>query len=187
MAGDTPQKPLTGAPVRPSTKRKNRIRPAKLASSERVLAASALVALAFATVAVMAAAALIVSLNHSGSGSAPVSTTVPTYTAADTAAAHRQLCDTYKLVARAVEVDTGGNDRALARIADTNGAILLDMAAANGAINPNHRDLARALATAYATVTAMGNSAVASDAEYRAAVDDVIAKNAAMKKVCSGG
>lgn len=187
MAGDTPQRPVTGAPVRPSTTHKNWILYAKPASSARVLAASALVALAFAAAAtVMAAAALIVSLNHSSSGSPLVSTTAPTYTAADTAAAHRQLCDTYKLVARAVEVDTGGNDRALARIADTNGAILLDMAATNGAINLNHREAAHALAMAYATVTAMGNSAVASDAEYRAAVDDVIVKNAAMKMVCSG-
>lgn len=33
----------------------------------------------------------------------------------------------------------------------------------------------------------MGNSAVAGDAEYRAVLADVIAKDSAMKKVCSGG
>jgi hypothetical protein len=33
----------------------------------------------------------------------------------------------------------------------------------------------------------MGNSAVASDADYRAALDDVIVKDSAMKKVCGGG
>lgn len=84
-------------------------------------------------------------------------------------------------------MDTSGNDKALARIADTNGAVMLDMASAAPALDANHRDTARALAMAYGTVTAMGNSAVASDADYRAALDDVIVKDAAMKKVCGGG
>lgn len=84
-------------------------------------------------------------------------------------------------------MDTSGNDKALARIADTNGAVMLDMASAAPALDNNHRDAARALATAYGTVTVMGNSSVASDAEYRAALDDVIAKDSVMKKVCSGG
>lgn len=97
------------------------------------------------------------------------------------------LCDAYKLVARAVEVDTSGNDKALARIADTNGAVMLEMASAAPALDTNHREAARALALAYGTVTAMGNSAIATDADYRAALDDVIAKDAAMRKVCGGG
>jgi hypothetical protein len=111
---------------------------------------------------------------------------VPTYTSAETATAQQQLCDTYKLVARAVEVDTSGTDRALARIADTNGALLLTRAVNNPALDANHRDAARALARAYGTVTAKGNTVVASDADYRAALDEVIAKDAVMKKVCGG-
>ncbi|BBX75599.1 hypothetical protein MSHI_35050 [Mycobacterium shinjukuense] len=79
-----------------------------------------------AVAAVVAVAALIVALTNARPAAAPATTSLPTYTAAETAAAQRQLCDTYKLAAHAVEVDTGGNNRALARIADTNGAVMLD-------------------------------------------------------------
>jgi hypothetical protein len=48
----------------------------------------------------------------------------------------------------AVRVDTAGTDKALARIATTNGAIMLEMAAANPALDTNHRDAAHALAMA---------------------------------------
>lgn len=137
--------------------------------------------------AVIAIAALVVALTRPTASKPVASTTTPTYSAADSGAAQKTLCDTYKLVARAVEVDTSGNDKALARIADTNGAVMLEMASAAPALDSNHREAARALAMAYATVTAMGNSAVATDADYRAALDDVIAKDAAMKKVCGGG
>ncbi|OBH62907.1 hypothetical protein [Mycobacterium sp. E2479] len=138
--------------------------------------------------AAVAVAALVVALTRpTASHSSAVTTTAPTYTAAETGAAQKALCDTYKLVARAVEVDTNGTDKALARIADTNGAVMLDMASEAPALDTNHRDAAHALATAYGTVTALGSSAVASDADYRAALDDVIAKDAVMKKVCGGG
>ena len=60
---------------------------------------------------------------------------MPTYTAAETAAAQRQLCDTYTLAARAVQIDTNGTDKALARIALTNAAVMLDNAAANPALD----------------------------------------------------
>ncbi|MGO9155719.1 hypothetical protein [Mycobacterium sp.] len=145
-------------------------------------------AVAVAAIAlVVAVAALIVALTHSTHAASPATTTGPTYTAADTSAAQRQLCDTYKLAARAVQIDTNGNNPALARIADTNGAVMLDMAAANPALDATHRDAARALATAYVMATAKGNADVASDAEFRAAIDDVVAKDAVMKKVCGGG
>lgn len=74
----------------------------------------------------------------------PATTSVPTYTAAQTAAAQRQLCDTYKLVAHAVPVDTNGSDKALARITLTNAAAILDNAAADPALDAKHRDAARA-------------------------------------------
>ena len=74
---------------------------------------------------------------------------MPTHSAAETAAAQRQLCDTYTLAARAVQVDTNGSDKALARIALTNAAVMLDNAAADPALDATHRDAARALATAY--------------------------------------
>jgi hypothetical protein len=157
--------------------------PTQPAPRSRTWPAVALAAIATA----LAIAALILALTNSKPTAAPPTTTTPNYTAAQTAAAHRQLCDTYKLAARAVQVDTNGNNPALARIADTNSAVMLDMAAANPALDANYRDTARALATAYITVTAKGNTDVATDAEFRAALDDVIAKDAAMKKVCGVG
>jgi hypothetical protein len=144
-------------------------------------------ALALAAIAtVVAVAALIVALSNSRHAASPA-TTAPTYTAAEAAAALRQLCDTYKLAAQAVAIDTGGGDKALARIATTNGALMLDMAAANPALDANHRDAARALAMAYGTLTAKGTYGIATDAEYQAALDEIIAKDAVMKKVCGGG
>lgn len=136
---------------------------------------------------VVAVAALSMALIAFSRGARPATSSAPTYSPADTAAAQRQLCDTYRLVARAVQVDTNGNNPALARIATTNAAVMLDNAAANAALDTTHRDAARALATAYLTTTAMGNRDVASDSDFRAALDDLIAKDAVMKKVCGDG
>ena len=109
--------------------------------------ASTWLAVALAAIAlVVAVAALVVALTKSTHAASPGTTITPTYTAADTSAAQRQLCDAYKLAARAVQLDTNGNNPALARIADTNGAVMLDMAAANPALDAVHRDAARALA-----------------------------------------
>ncbi|VBA44283.1 hypothetical protein LAUMK136_05548 [Mycobacterium attenuatum] len=90
-------------------------------------------------------------------------------------------------MAQAAKVDTAGTDKALARIATTNGALMLYMAAANPALGSKDRDAARALAMAEGALTAKGSYGVATDAEYQAALDDAIAKDAAMKKVCGGG
>lgn len=143
-------------------------------------------AISLVLTAVVAVAALLIALMRPASDKPIASSLAPTYSAADVAAAQKQLCDTYQLLARAVEVDSNGTGKALARIADTNGAAMLNIASA-AALNANHRDAARALAMAYGTVTAMGNNIVASDADYRTAVGDVVAKDAAMKKVCGGG
>ncbi|WP_211187867.1 hypothetical protein [Mycobacterium pseudokansasii] len=97
----------------------------------------------------------------------------------------RQLCDTYKLAARAVQVETTGSDRVLARVALTNAAAMLDNAAADPALDARHRDAARSLAKAYRTTTAMGS--VATETEYRAALDDIIAKDAQMRQACANG
>lgn len=141
---------------------------------------------AIALTAVLVATALAVALMRLSNTKPPTSPAVPSYSASDVTAAQKQLCDTYKLLARAVEVDTNGTDKALARIADTNGAVLLEIASGSPALDASHRDAARSLARAYGTVTAMSNSAVASDADYRSAIDDVVAKDAVMKKVCGG-
>jgi hypothetical protein len=183
MAGDQPSGFNEGSTIHPHTGQRPPTSSPRPTGGLRAWAAIALAAIA----AVVAVAALIVALTRPSSSAGSATTKAPTYSATDIAAAQQQLCDTYKLVAKAVQVDTAGTDKALARIADTNGAVMLDLAAANVALDAAHRDAARALAAAYGTVTAMGNSVVASDADYRAAIDDVVAKDAVMKKVCGGG
>ncbi|BBY39832.1 hypothetical protein MMAN_39660 [Mycobacterium mantenii] len=83
-----------------------------------------------------------------------------------------------------MQADTNGHDVALGRIALTNAAAMLDDASANPALGATYRDPAHALAAAYRQGTAMGNRDVATDAQFQAALDDINAKDAAMKKVC---
>ncbi|WP_083213468.1 hypothetical protein [Mycobacterium malmoense] len=144
-------------------------------------------AIAVALTAALAVAALTVALARPAAPSASTASTVSTHAPADVAAAQQRLCDMYQLAAKAVQVDTAGTDKALARIATTNGALMLDMGASNPALDENHRDAARALETAYLTVTAKSSYGVATEAEFQSALDNVIAKDAAMKKVCGGG
>lgn len=126
-------------------------------------------------------------MRPTASHSLATTTAAPTHTPAETAAAQQQLCDTYKLAAQAAQVETAGTNKALARIATTNDVILLEMTAANRALDAEHRDAARALAMTYGTLTAKGSYGLATDAQYQASLDDAIAKDAAMKKVCGGG
>lgn len=144
-------------------------------------------AMAVAVTAAVAVAALVLALARPMASRPAATIAPPTPAPPEVATAGRQLCDTYKLVARAVDVDTGGQDRALARIATTNGAVMLDNAAANPALDDKHRNAARALAAAYGTLTAMGSNVVATDAQYQAALDDITAKDAVMKSVCANG
>jgi hypothetical protein len=137
--------------------------------------------------AAVAVAALILALVRPMESRSSVTTSKPAYTATEIAAAQQQLCDTYKLAARAVQVDTNGSDKAFARIALTNSAVMLSNAATDPALDAEHRNAARALATAYLTDTAKSSEGAATEAEFRAAVDDVNAKDAVMKKVCGGG
>ncbi|OBH45493.1 hypothetical protein [Mycobacterium mantenii] len=55
------------------------------------------------------------------------------------------------------------------------------------ATSPGDRAAALALAAAYTKATAMGSSLQRDDPVFSAEVDDVNAKDAAMKKVCGGG
>lgn len=145
-------------------------------------------AIAVAATAAVAVAALGVALTRvTDSRSSGTTTTVPTHAHAEIAAAQKQLCDTYNLAAHAVQVDTNGSDKALARTTTTNAAVMLENAAANQALDAQHRDAARALATAYLTATAKATNGVVADDEWQAALRDVIAKDAAMKQVCGGG
>lgn len=135
----------------------------------------------------MAIAALVVALTRPTTLKETTTATAPTFSAAQISAAQQRLCETYKTEARTVRADTSGNDEALARIATTNGAVMLYNAAADPALDAKYRDAARQLATAYGNVSAMGSKGVSTDSEWRAVLDEANAKDASMKKVCGIG
>ncbi len=134
---------------------------------------------------VVAAAALIVALTRPTATKPIPMNTPPTYSAVETSAAQRRLCDTYTLAARSVETDTNGSDKAIARVALANAAGMLDDATADPAIDAKLRDAVRSLAASYRTSNAL--SSVATDAEYRAALDDIVAKDAPVRHACGHG
>ena len=188
MAGELPPNLGEGSTTGPPAGTWMPTHPTQPTSPTRDGRAVALMALALASLAVVvAAAALLVTLTRSTQAASSTAGKAPNYTAAETAAAQKQLCDTYKLEARTVRADTNGNDEALARIAATNGAVMLLNAAANPALDAKHRDVARSLAEAYGTVSAMGSKGVVTDAEWRAVLEDANVKDAAMSEVCGGG
>lgn len=128
--------------------------------------------------------ALVVALSRSTTTQAHATSGKPRFSAGETTAAQQQLCDTYKLVAEAAQVDTQGTDKALARISTTNGALMLFMAADNPALDAAHRDAAHALAKAYGSLTAKGSYGVVTEAGYQAALDEAITQDAVLKKLC---
>lgn len=135
-----------------------------------------------AAVAVTALIVAVVALMRPTTSAA--SSTMPTYAPADVSTAQKKLCDTYDLAARSVRIETNGTDKAIARIALLNSASMLDSASVEPALDAEHRDAAHALATAYRAANALAS--VSTDEQYRSAVDDINAKDAAMKKVCGG-
>ncbi|XBL46502.1 hypothetical protein U8D42_21625 [Mycobacterium europaeum] len=143
-------------------------------------------AIALAITAIVAVAALILALIRPATSGPSSITKTPTYTAAEVAAAQQRLCQTYQLAAKAVQVDTNASDPALGRVALTNSAVMLNDAATDPALDDEYRSAAKGLARAYLVDTAKSSSGAASDADFRAAVDDVNAKDAIMKKVCGG-
>lgn len=148
-------------------------------------------AIALGLVAVLlGAAALIVALARPASNSSSVATTsstTPTYTADQTAAAHQKLCDAYKLAARAVQIETNGTNQAFAGIATVNGAVMLGNAVnTSPALVPSERAAALALAESYSNVAATSSLASGQDPAWQSALNDANAKDAAMKKICIG-
>ncbi|OBB78171.1 hypothetical protein A5760_22050 [Mycobacterium colombiense] len=183
MVGDLPpgEGPTTGPP--PSPTQWSPVFPTQPQARPRTWPT----ALLAGTATVLAIAALIVALTRPTATKPTTTSTAPTYSAAEISGAERQFCDTYKLGAQAVQADTNGHEVALGRIALTNAAAMLEDAATNPALGATYRDPARALAASYRKGTAMGNRDVATDAQFQAALDDINAKDAAMKKVCGGG
>jgi len=127
---------------------------------------------------VLAAAALIVALTRSGSGS------TPTYTAAQKAEAKTKLCDSYRLVRKAVQTETFATDNvALARISEVNGGVILLNSSANPALDAKLRDSANALAVALLDEAALGSSGK-DDSQFQASVDKTNAKDREMQELC---
>lgn len=146
--------------------------------------------MALAAVALLlGGAALVVALTRLTGGSSTVSSTTSTtrsYTAEQTAAAHQKLCDTYRLAARAVQIETNGNSAERAGIATVNGAVLLEQTLnASPAVAPGEKTAAASLAEAYSNAAAVAS--LGDSAQWQSTVADVNAKDAAMKKVCGGG
>lgn len=127
----------------------------------------------------LATAALIVSIIRSEAGSST------DYTSAQRTAAKTQLCDRYKVAARAVSIETAPNgDIAFARISMINAALVLDSAATDPALDSKYRDAARALAVTYQTTAAIGTKGMATTEGFREAVDDSNAKELVLKDLC---
>lgn len=148
-------------------------------------------AVALAAVAVLlGGAALVVALTRPTGGSSTVSSTTsttPSYTAEQTAAAHQKLCDAYKLAAHAIQIDTNGTSPERANIATVNGAVMLEeVANSTPAMAPGDRALALTLAEAYSNAVAVSSTAGGDDPAWRAAIEDVIGKDAPMRQMCGG-
>ncbi|MDC8996373.1 hypothetical protein PR371_20620 [Mycobacterium marinum] len=148
-----------------------------------------LIALAITAITgVFLGATALIRPDNNGSAATSPTTGTPSYTAAETAAAHQKLCDTYKLAARAVQIDTNGTNPALAAAALANGAVMLVLAANTApALVPDNRAAALSLAHAYSDTNAMGSFLSTDDPALRAAVDDVNSKDAQMKTICGNG
>lgn len=137
--------------------------------------------------ALLGVVALVVALTRPTGGQTGIGATTSaasTYTAQQTAAAHQQLCSAFSLASDAVKTDSSG-DRALGRIALTNGGALLD-AAVTPALPAAQAGEARALANAYRTAAAVASSASADDPRWQASVNDVNAKSDALLASCHG-
>ncbi|CCK64247.1 hypothetical protein [Mycobacterium canetti] len=147
-------------------------------------------AVGLAIALVLGAAALIVALTRptaSGPAATVATTAAATYTAEETAAAHQKLCEVYKRAARSVQIDTHGDSPALSRVSTVNGALMLEQAVNSApALAPADRAAALTLAEAYTSATSAASSAHRDDREWQAVMDDVNAKDAQMKAVCSG-
>ncbi|WP_241178718.1 hypothetical protein [Mycobacterium sp. P7213] len=121
----------------------------------------------------------IISLTRSADASAPH------YTAAQQADAKKRLCDSYRLAAHAEHIETNTPDNvALGRLSATNGALILETAAADPALDPKYRDAARALALTYQTLVAVATGKEGGDPELEAVVSETNANARAMQELC---
>lgn len=83
-----------------------------------------------------------------------------------------------------IETSDPEGQAALARIALSNGALILHTASDDPALDAEHRDAARALAASYQTTAALGTAGMATREQYLAAVDGMNAKDHVMTGLC---
>ncbi|MGV7360554.1 MULTISPECIES: hypothetical protein [Mycobacterium] len=94
----------------------------------------------------------------------------------------------YKLAARQVQIQTNGDNQALAVAALVNGSVMIQQAVdAAPALPAGDRAAALALAEAFTNANAVGSFARRDDPESRAAINDANAKDERMKVLCGGG
>lgn len=147
-------------------------------------------AIALAAIAILlGVAALVVALarpTSSRSEVASTTSTTPSYSTEQAAAAHQKLCDAYALAARAVQIATNGDNQALSGVATVNGAVILEhTVSTTPAISAGDRAVALALAEAYSNAQATATTVLQRDDPlWQSTISDVNAKDAAMKKVC---
>lgn len=133
-------------------------------------------------------AALIVATKQSPASNQAVASTAPSFTSAEASAAHQQLCETYRLAARAVQIETNGKNSDRANLATANGAGMLQGAIiANPALPVGERMAALGLAESYGKVAALTSVVSgADDPTWQTALTDANAKDAVMQKACGG-
>ncbi|WP_373180512.1 hypothetical protein, partial [Mycobacterium marinum] len=138
---------------------------------------------------VLGAAALVVALTRPTVRESATPNTNPSpFTPAETASAHRKLCDIYRLAARQVQIEINGDNPALASAAGVNAAVMLEHAVGQAPeLAPSDHEAALALAEAYTSTNAMGSYLQFNDPALQAAISDVNVKDSRMKALCSGG
>lgn len=148
-------------------------------------------AVALVVVGLIAVAALVVGIidlaRPAPSASGKVSTTAspsPTFTPDQVASAKKELCTTYRVAARSVKQDTNADDVAIARVAVTNAAGMLEVAANNPALGGSERDAARSLAAAYRNADAISSVFDKTSPVFQQAVDDVNRLDGVMAAAC---
>ncbi|OBJ28512.1 hypothetical protein A5631_20730 [Mycolicibacter heraklionensis] len=108
----------------------------------------------------------------------------PTYSTAQKTAAKTDLCGQFKPAMNAIHIETNGPDAGLGRIALINGALVLESATANPALDPTYRDAAQAVESAYQDLVIESSSGKAGDPQFDNVVNTANAKERVLKDLC---
>lgn len=108
----------------------------------------------------------------------------PTLSTAQRAAAKTALCGRFKPAMGAIHIETNGPDVGLGRIALRNGAMVLESAVANPALDRTHRDTAQAVELAYQNLAIASSSGKTGDPQFDNVVNTANAREGALKESC---